>query len=72
MANVLRKTKVRGSLQQIYAELQARGISNCKRPMTEVKGSVVRNIHHLTMVHIIYTILRRQITLAVPFPVLHF
>ena len=38
----------------------ARGISNCKLPMTEVEGSMIRDIHHLTMVHIIYTILRRR------------
>ena len=27
----------------------------CKLPMTEVEGSMIRDIHLLTMVHIIYT-----------------
>ena len=35
MANILPETEVRGSLQQIYLELKARGISNCKLLMTE-------------------------------------
>ena len=52
MANILPETEVRGSLQQIYPEPKARGtcISNCKLLMTEVKGSMVRDKHHLTMV----------------------
>ena len=31
-------------------------------PETEVEGSMIRDIHHLTMVHIIYTIVRGWIT----------
>ena len=31
-------------------------------PETEVEGSMIRDIHLLTMVHIIYTILRGRIT----------
>ena len=34
MANILPETEVRGSLQWIYPEPKARGISNCKLPMT--------------------------------------
>ena len=37
------------------------GYIYCKLPMTEVKGSMIRRIHHLTMVHIIFTIVHRQI-----------
>ena len=33
---------------------------------------MIRDIHRLTMVHIIYTMVRGWITYAVPFPVLHF
>ena len=55
MANILPEVEVRGSLQQIYLEPKARGIFNCKLPMTKVEGSMIRDIHHLTMVHIIYT-----------------
>ena len=40
MVNILPETEVRGSLQQIYPEPQARGISNCKLPMTKVEGSI--------------------------------
>ena len=40
MANILPKTEARGSLQQIYLEPKVRGISNCKLPKTEVKGSM--------------------------------
>ena len=50
MANILPETEVRGSLQYIYPSPVARGISNCK-PMTEVEGSMIRDIHLLTMVH---------------------
>ena len=62
MVNILPETEVRGSLQYIYPEPKARGISNCKLPMTEVEGSLIRDIHHLTMVHIIHTIVHGQIT----------
>ena len=62
MANVLPETEVGGSLQQIYPKPKARGISNCKLPMTEVEGSMIRDVHHLTMDHIIYTKVRGQIT----------
>ena len=31
-------------------------------PETEVEGSMIRDIHHLTMVHTIYTIVRGRIT----------
>ena len=62
MANILLETEVRGSLQWIYPEPKARGISNCKLPMTEVKCSMIRDIHHLAMVHIIYNIVRGWIT----------
>ena len=62
MANMLPEIEVRGSLQQIYPEPKVRGISNCKLSMTEVEGSMIHDIHHLTMVHIIYTIVRGQIT----------
>ena len=31
-------------------------------PETEVEGSMIRDIHLLTMVHIVYTIVRGQIT----------
>ena len=54
MANILPKTKVRGSLQYIYPNPKARGISNCKLPITEIEGSMIRDIHLLTMVHIMY------------------
>ena len=37
------------------------GISNCKLLMTEVEGSMICNIHHLTM-HIIYTILSGSVS----------
>ena len=59
---MLPETEVRGSLQKIYPELKASGISNCKLPMTEVKGSMIRNIHHFITVHIIYTIVCGWIT----------
>ena len=45
-----------------------RGIFNCKLPMTEVKDSMIPDIHHLTMVHIIYA---WADYVTVPFPVLH-
>ena len=41
-----------------------RGISNCKLPMTEVEGIMIRDIHRLTMVYIIYTVVRGQICMA--------
>ena len=42
---------MRGSLQQMYPKLEARGMSNCKLRMTEVEGIMIREIHLLTMVH---------------------
>ena len=41
---------------------KGKGYIYCKLPMTEVEGSMIRDIHHLTMVHIIYTIVRGWIT----------
>ena len=37
-------------------------MSYCKLPMTKVEDSMIHDIHHLTMVHIIYTILCGRIT----------
>ena len=59
--SILPETEVRGSLQKIYLELKARGISNCKLPMTEAKGCMICDIHHLIMVLIIYTMVCRWI-----------
>ena len=38
-----------------YTPSPKQGIySNCKLPMTDIEGSVIRDIHHLTMVHSVY------------------
>ena len=62
MANILPETRSEVVYSQIYPEPNARGVSKCELQMTEVKGSMFCYIHHLTMVHIIYTILCGRIT----------
>ena len=51
MANRSPVTKVRRSLQLLYPLPSAPGVSNCKLPMTEVKGSMICDINFLTMGH---------------------
>ena len=62
MANILPETRSEEVYSQIYPEPNARGVSKCKVQITEVEGSMICYIHHLTMVHVIYTILHGRIT----------
>ena len=56
MANILPRDRGQRKFAVDIARAEGEGYIYCKLPMTEVEGSIVRHIHRLTMIHIIYLI----------------